>query len=99
VLSLPAEEYDWFDIHIQGLRRSVKPHADLPDIPDDIPSAVSAGTLGHAAQKQFFEFAGPLFSVRIIPQSCVMPVGETRTFRALPRDRNKKQVEENLSFL
>jgi len=99
VLFLPAEEYDWFDIHIQGQRRLVKPHATLPDIQDDIPLAGSAATPGHAAQKQFFEFVGPLFSVRIIPQSCVMPVGETRAFRALPRDRNKKQVEENLSFL
>jgi len=99
VLSLPAEEYDWFDIHVQSQQRSGKPHATLPEILDDVPSSVSAATSGHGVQKQFFEFAGPLFSVRIIPQSCVIPVGETRTFRAMPRDRNKKPVEENLSFL
>ncbi len=99
VLSLPAEEYDWFDIHVQSQQRSGKPHATLPEILDDVPSAASAATPGQGVQKQFFEFAGPLFSVRIIPQSCVIPVGETRTFRAMPRDRNKKQVEENLSFL
>ena len=51
-----------------------------------------------AVQKQFFEFAGPLFSVRIVPQSCVVPVGETKTLRAMARDRSKKQVEDNLSF-
>jgi hypothetical protein len=99
VLALPAEEYDWFDIHVQSLQRSAKPHATVPEILDDTPAAATPATSGHGVQKQFFEFAGPLFSVRIIPQSCVMPVGETKTFRAMPRDRNKKPVEEDLSFL
>ena len=99
VLSLPAEEYDWFDIHVQNRQGTSKPRSTLPDMLDDSASPVSVSTPAQAVQKQFFEFAGPLFSVRIMPQSCVMPVGETRTFRAMARDRNKKQVEDNLSFL
>ena len=33
-------------------------------------------------QKQFFEYAGPLFAVRVSPQSSVVPVGQDRTYRA-----------------
>ena len=98
VLSLPAEEYDWFDIHMQGRQAGAKPRATLPDIQDDSASPVSVTKAEPAVQKQFFEFAGPLFSVRIVPQSCVVPVGETKTLRAMARDRSKKQVEDNLSF-
>lgn len=49
-------------------------------------------------QKQFFEFAGPLYSVRISPASSVVSVGTSRNFRAICRDRNKRLVEGDLSF-
>jgi hypothetical protein len=99
VLSLPAEEYDWFDIHVQSQQRSAKSRAGQPEILGDTAAAVPVAKPSRSVQKQFFEYAGPLFSVRIIPQSCVIPVGETKTFRALARDRNQKPVEENLAFL
>ena len=99
VLSLPAEEYDWFDIHAQSLRASGKPRAFVSELPDEAASANTDSLSGNAVQKQFFEFAGPLFSVRIVPQSCVVPVGKTKTFHAMARDKNKKQAEENLSFI
>ena len=49
-------------------------------------------------QKQFFEYAGPLFGVRVSPQSSVVPVGQSRTYRAVARDRSRHLVEHNLSF-
>jgi len=49
-------------------------------------------------QRQFFEFAGPLFSVAISPASSVIRVGASRQFRALPRDRSKRRVEQDLEF-
>jgi len=98
LLALPAEEYDWFDIHESGSSRPGKTRAPLPSEekeetePAILPSPDSFG------QKRFFEYAGPLFSVRISPQSCVLPVGKTRSFRALAHDRSRKAVEENLLF-
>ena len=49
-------------------------------------------------QRQFFEYAGPLFSVVISPASSTAPVNERRRFRALPRDRSRRRVEEDLQF-
>jgi len=49
-------------------------------------------------QRQFFEFAGPLFSVAISPASSVLRVGTSREFHALPRDRSRRRVEQGLRF-
>jgi hypothetical protein len=51
------------------------------------------------AQRQFFEYAGPLFSVVISPASSTTPVNERRKFRALPRDRSRRRVVEDIEFL
>ena len=56
------------------------------------------GSSPKEAQKQFFEYAGPLFSVRISPQSSVVPVGESRTYRAVARDRSRHVVEHDLHY-
>ena len=53
---------------------------------------------GKGKQRQFFEFAGPLFTVAISPASSVVRVGEQRTLRALPYDRSRRRVESNLTF-
>ena len=49
-------------------------------------------------RRQFFEFAGPLFSVAISPVSSIVRVGATKELRALPRDRSRRRVEEDLEF-
>jgi len=49
-------------------------------------------------QRQFFEFAGSLFSVAISPASSVVRVDELRSLRALSYDRVRRRVEENLAF-
>jgi hypothetical protein len=57
-----------------------------------------SGETGGAGQKEFFDFPGPLYSVRISPASCVMHVGSTRTIRALARDRGGRTVDIDVEF-
>ena len=96
-LALPAEEYDWFDIHSRTERglganlRHVGPTEKLI-------TGVTERESGNGKQRQFFEFAGPLFSVAISPASSVVRVGEQRTLRALPYDRSRRRVESDLIF-
>jgi hypothetical protein len=101
LLTLPAEEYDWFDLH-QGVGRHTKPA--VPKEPLDAGSMELNDVVGTSAdesasgQKQFFEFAGPLFSVRVSPASSVVPVGATKALRALARDRSNRSVDQDLTF-
>jgi hypothetical protein len=102
MLTLPAEEYDWFDI--EGLRRRQAGAGDssapAPDeqAPDDALDR-EAPAVDEGSQKQFFEYAGPLFSIRISPQSSVLPVGGSRNFRAIARDRSRIPVEHDVGFV
>lgn len=100
LLALPAEEYDWFDIRARNEAGPRRPPAAVEGAV--ITEEVGKVALGEATawheQKQFFEYAGPLFSVRIAPASCVVPVRQSRTLRAVARDRARRLVEENLSF-
>ena len=49
-------------------------------------------------QRQFFEYAGPLFSVVISPASSVIEVGGSRALRAIGRDRARRPVENDLAY-
>jgi hypothetical protein len=49
-------------------------------------------------QRQFFDYAGPLFSVVMSPTASTTPLNETRKFRALPRDRSRRRIVEELQF-
>jgi hypothetical protein len=94
LLALPAEEYDWFNI------RKDKNGADRPIMEADS-TAILREEPAHSAtgeQRQFFEFPGPLFAVRIAPMSSVVPVNESKNIRAVARDRAQRLVEENLGF-
>jgi hypothetical protein len=99
MLVLPAEEYDWFDIQARHQGRTLQPVSESNDMPgaagDDggLPVAEPA-----SIQKQFFEFAGPLFSVRVSPQSSVVPVTQAKTYRAVARDRSRTIVEHDLAI-
>jgi hypothetical protein len=103
MLALPREEYDWFDV--QGRARqeggAAKSNAGgvtdwaesetlLPGLPESGPT--------DSPQRQFFDYAGPLFSVMVSPASSTTPLNETRKFRALPRDRSRRRVADDLQF-
>ena len=101
LLALPDEEYDWFDIKKGGDGRGHRPAPEMEalpvteatSLPDEEKEIAST-----AAQKQFFEYAGPLYSVRISPASSVLPVGQSKTYRAVARDRSRHAVEHDLRF-
>jgi len=104
LLALPPEEYDWFDIQARARNDSGQPRpggraggsAAGEDGPDALGVTEPAFSLGR--QRHFFDYAGPLFSVVISPASSTTPVNERRRFRALPRDRSRRHVEEDLQF-
>ena len=104
LLALPPEEYDWFDIHTRA-RQGVAARAGA----GGDAAADAAATLDEAlgatepearaeVQRQFFEHAGPLFGVVISPAASTVAVNESRRFRALPRDRSRRRVEDDLEF-
>jgi hypothetical protein len=102
LMALPAEEYDWFDIHKRG--KGFRPPAagPTPDSPEPgegaLPVEPASESIGRPVQKQFFEFAGPLFSVVVSPSSSVVPVNKSKNLHAVARDRQRKPVDQDLRF-
>ena len=104
LLALPAEEYDWFDLHQPAAGRP-KTQGQAAATPAEASESQSGSQDEEQSQlnegppqKVFFEFPGPLFSVRISPASSVLPVGGSRNLRALARDRSNRLVERDLVF-
>ena len=109
LLALPPEEYDWFDVKARGRNArdggpgggadSDASSHDEGDLSADDPDlGVVEPSVGHDAQRQFFDYAGPLFSVVITPAASTVPVNERRRLRALPRDRSRRRVSDDLLF-
>ena len=103
LLALPAEEYDWFDIHARTFRSKLDGATvtSSPSLSHEVNGVVLGAAepaLGEGRQRQFFEFAGPLFSVTVSPASIMVRVGEAKELRALPRDRSRRRVEHDLTF-
>jgi hypothetical protein len=105
LLALPAEEYDWFDLHRGEGRRRPRTIAEaVPGEPAESAAqtmeidGASADSAISEPQRQFFEYAGPLFSAVISPTSSVVEVGGTRALRAIARDRARRPVEQDLTY-
>jgi len=104
LLALPPEEYDWFDIQARARNEGGPARSGGGEV-GSAPGENGPGDLGVTGpafnprgQRHFFDYAGPLFSVVISPASSTTPVNERRRFRALPRDRSRRHVEEDLQF-
>jgi hypothetical protein len=100
MLVLPREEYDWFDIPSrspQDSRSSEPPEPGLESLEGAVLSGEEPRKVA-PAQRQFFDHAGPLHSVLISPTASTVRVKQSRRFRALPRDRSRRRVEEDLAF-
>ncbi len=100
MISLPTEEYDWFDV---AARRQGA--GGIENVPPDAAETEGlalpgGGEAEEAAprQRQFFEYAGPLHSVRIAPASCTLAVAAGRGFRAVARDASRRPVEEGVQY-
>src|SRR5450631_1600157 len=103
MLALPREEYDWFDV--QGRTRNegwttASASGGQPVGTDwaDVLPGIAETKRNESPQRQFFDYAGPLFSVVVSPAASTTPLNETRKFRALPRDRSRRRVVEDLQF-
>jgi len=107
-LRLPQEEYDWFDIYggkpqpksgglfssgpvSGGARDKIGREGESPEDAAELLEADSG-------PKQFFDYAGPLFSVLISPKSSVVSVDRRKTYRVICRDRSRRVVLENLEY-
>jgi Histidine kinase-, DNA gyrase B-, and HSP90-like ATPase len=102
LLALPAEEYDWFDIRARTFRPAVvsggAASPETLELADGALPGAREPPLAEPRQREFFEYAGPLFSVTVSPASSIARVGESRELRALPRDRARRRVERDLEF-
>ena len=103
MLVLPREEYDWFDIpsRIPQDSGASEPRGGLESGDmhgEEAALGVEEPQKEASAQRQFFDYAGPLHSVLISPTTSTVAVKESRRFRALPRDRSRRRVEEDLTF-
>jgi Histidine kinase-, DNA gyrase B-, and HSP90-like ATPase len=103
MLVLPREEYDWFEIQARSLQTGAP--GSLEEGVETSSEAIEGNGTGvrepngrESPQRQFFDFAGPLHSVLISPSTSTLPVNTTRRFRALPRDRSRRRVEQDLLF-
>ena len=103
MLALPREEYDWFDVQSRAARHDGGANSNSNSLPAGVESGeilpgASESRPRDSAQRKFFDFAGPLFSVVVTPAASTTPLNETRKFRALPRDRSRRSVSEGLQF-
>lgn len=103
LLALPPEEYDWFDVQRRSRQEGGPPtpqeHGATAGTPlDEGWLGVAEPSARDSAQRQFFEFAGPLFGVVVSPAAATVPLHAVRKFRALPRDRSRRRVIEDLTF-
>ena len=103
LLALPREEYDWFDVQGRAHREGGPggPNGDgaisASQVEAAVPGLVEPAP-ADAQQRQFFDYAGPLYSVVISPAASTTPLNEVRKFRALPRDRSRRRVHKELRF-
>ena len=49
-------------------------------------------------QRQFFEYAGPLYSARIAPAACTEAVGTSRKLQALARDVSRRTIADGVDY-
>ncbi len=107
-LRLPQEEYDWFDLQSRKTRKKRDPLFSASSIvgPAREENSREGDGRGTAPEldgpddghREFFEFAGPLFSVLISPKSSVVPVDRRKKYRALCRDRSRRTVWKDLVY-
>jgi len=107
MLALPREEYDWFDVQGRArqeggggkpIPRDAQSVAEGGAELDGLLTGVSEPGSSESPQRQFFDYAGPLFNVVVSPAASTTPLNESRKFRALPRDRSRRRVVEDLQF-
>jgi len=98
LLSLPPEEYDWFEVN--RLRPATGGSTKQEGTGASEAELEAIGVMPPVTpqgQMRFFEHAGPLSSVRISPTSSVVRVGEERKLRAIARDGAGRTIDRPVS--
>jgi len=101
MLVLPREEYDWFEIQSrspQAVSAGAPPERGLEAPSAEEEARIPEPSGGESTQRQFFDHPGPLRTVVISPAASTLTVGQSRRLRALPRDRSRRRVEQDLTF-
>lgn len=98
MLALPPEEYDWFDVRTRSSKVGSTTSTRDEQTGISVPQHDEAADAEADGQKRFFEFAGPLHSVRVTPASAIVKVSSQRNFRAIPRDRRGRLVEDDMAY-
>jgi hypothetical protein len=103
LLALPPEEYDWFDVQSRARQEgtAARPTGNGSCAAmgfDDATLGVKESAHFASPERQFFDFAGPLFSAIVSPAASTVPLSERRKLRALPRDRSRRRVVDDLTF-
>lgn len=103
MLSLPDEDYDWFDVRKPTKSRGIKDAPSNGEVLAENADKASTPETEDASedrtqQPEFFEHPGPLYSVRISPASTTVGVGKQKSFRAVARDRAGRHVDADLIY-
>jgi len=103
LLALPPEEYDWFDVQSrlrqEGPAARPAAHGSPAAVElDDATLGIKESRNSLSSRRQFFDFAGPLSSLIVSPSASTLSLNERRRFRALPRDRSRRHIVDDLTF-
>jgi hypothetical protein len=103
MMALPDEDYDWFDIRRPGARRgrqAASHNGAALGAKQQVVADVDADDQldENTQQTEFFEHAGPLYSVRISPASATLNVSKQKSFRAVVRDRAGRSIDSDVDY-
>ncbi len=106
LLALAREDYDWFDIYGEGLKKAKRRGDGLFEERGEAEAAPAEGiavaeppaAMEQAGARSFYEYPGPLYASVISPASAVVKVRSESSFRCIPRDRSRRTVEENVAI-
>ncbi len=104
-LALPPEDYDWFDIHTlikkpgrNRPERSIFSEDEETQETQGLSPEKEYGEAEASKLREFYEYSGPLYKAIISPATSIVKVNTHRNFRCIPRDRNKRTVENNIEI-
>ena len=107
-LALPRDEYDWFDIFADAKKHGGrKPGNSLfstdQQLAEEEGEAAQAmkqqtGQSSQEENREFYKYPGSLYSAVISPASCIVHIKDSTTLRCIPRDKNRRTVEDNIEI-
>ncbi|HVP18736.1 MAG TPA: ATP-binding protein [Spirochaetia bacterium] len=111
-LTLSPDDYQWFDLHKiqkagpQGTAAGGGRHTGAQGDEDsggavsggEMPAVLEQGAGEGPAEREFFDFPGPLYSAVISPSSVVMKVRTEKGLRCVARDKRRRPIDEGVEI-